>query len=295
MEINFDDFKVRCSAISMVMSDNKDNPSITEKQLQRLAELEGKDKLTDKMQLELAGLIVKMNNSKKVILSTTCIGYLMTEYAWLTEGMVSVTRDMMDIPQMKKGTMVEPQSLALLSMVDDTFYLPNVDEHGNRERIYNKYLSGEVDCYEGEAIMGANCIPDVKSIFDYPTFLCKIHEPLSSANRQQVQGYMEITKAPNGFIANCLVDTPDEIINGYRYRLMTKMNVATEDAPEFKERWAILERSMRFNHIPPHQRVFKKKVEPMSNFEISALYDRVKVCRDWLNDFHINYQKLNTR
>lgn len=292
-EINFDNFKVRCSAISMAMSDSRDNPTLTEKQMARLSELEVKDTLTDKMKEELAGLLVKKENGSKVILSATCVAYLMTEYAWLTEGMVSVTRELMDIPQMQKGTIVEPQSLALLSLVDGTYYLPNEDENGNRERIYNDYLSGEVDCYEGDSIMTATCIPDVKSIFDYPTFLSKIQEPLTSANRQQVQGYMKISGANKGFIANCLVDTDEGTIESIKFRLLSKMRVATEEDTKFKERWAMLRRSMIFSHILPRKRVFKKNVEPMTEIETQLLYDRVKVCREWLNNFHETYQSLN--
>jgi hypothetical protein len=277
----------------MLMADSKDNPTLTEKQTIRLSELESKAVLTDKMQLELAELLVKKENSTKVILSTTCISYLMTEYAWVTQGMVSVTRELMDVPQMQKGTIVEPQSLALLSIVDNTYYLPNEDENGNRERIYNDYLSGEVDAYEGEAIMGASSIPDVKSIWDYPTFLAKIHEPLTLANDWQLKGYQDISGAPKGFVANCLVDTPEEIINKTKEKLLYKSRCVTEDDPKFKESWKILERSMRFGRIAPNQRVFKKTVEPLSDIKRQMLYDRVKVCRDWLSTFHETYQQFN--
>jgi hypothetical protein len=292
-QINFDNFKCRCSAIHMAMADSRDNPTLTEKQTVRLAELEAKETLTETMKAELAKLLVNKANATKVVLSATYIGYLMAEYAWVTQGMVSVTRELMDIPQMQKGCIVEPESLALLSIVDGKYYFPNEDEKGNRERIYNEYLSGEVDAYEGETIMTANAIPDVKSIWDYPTFLNKIHEPLTKANDLQIKGYLDISKAPVGFIANCLIDTPEEIINGIKYKLLNKTKSATEDDPKFKEKWVIIERSMRFGHIAPHLRVFKKNVEPMTSTEQSALYDRVKIGREWLNNFHEAYQKLN--
>lgn len=289
----FSKFKVRCSAISSVLANSRSNPCLTEKQTARLSELEGKETLTDKMKEEMADLLVKKENGNKVILSDTCIAYLMTEYAWITEGMVSVTRELLDIPQMQKGTIVEPQSLALLSIVDGTYYLPNEDKEGNRERIFNEYLSGEVDAYEGESIMRANCIPDVKSIYDYPTFLCKIQDAILPANDWQVKGYMDISGAPRGFIANCLVDTDEGTIEGLKYRLLSKLRCATDEDPKFKEKWSLIERSMKFSHIPPHKRVFKKNVEPVSDFQRSQLYDRVKVCREWLAQFHEQYQKLN--
>jgi hypothetical protein len=177
--------------------------------------------------------------------------------------------------------------------VDGTYYFPNEDENGNRERIYNDYLSGEVDAYEGESIMTATTIPDVKSIWDYPTFLNKIHEPLTPANDWQIKGYLDISGAPKGFIANCLVDTPEEIINKTKEKLLYKTGCVTEEDAKFKANWKILERSMRFGHISPNKRVFKKNVEPMSNEKRQLLYDRVKVCRDWLSNFHEMYGNMN--
>ena len=38
---------------------------------------------------------------------------------------------------------------------------------------------------------------------------------------------------------------------------------------------------------------FKKKVEPMSDEQRILVYDRVKVCREWLNIFHESYQTFN--
>lgn len=293
MGINFDKFKCRCSSISKILSNNRANPCITDKQAIRLKELEAKEVLTENMKVELADLLVKKDNSTKVILSDTCITYLMEEYAWVTQGMVRVTKEILDVPQMQKGTIVEPQSLLLLNYVDDAEYKPNRDDNGYRERIYNDYLSGEVDAYKGTAIMGAEAIPDIKSIWDYPTFLCAINEPLTLDNDWQVKGYMDISGAPEGFIAKCLVNADEETILKIKWKLLNKMNVATEEATEFKERWSIIEHSLKFDRIPPHQRVHKLPVEPMTNEQETKLYDRVKICREWLNNFHQQRIKLN--
>ena len=50
---------------------------------------------------------------------------------------------------------------------------------------------------------------------------------------------------------------------------------------------------MRFDHMPVHKRVHKIKIEPFSEFERQKLYDRVKIGRDWLNEFHEKYKRLN--
>ena len=292
-EVNFDQFKCRCSQINKMLSTSRSNPVLTEKQADKLREYEKKASLTEAQKVELADLLVKKENSKKVILSDTCIGYLMDEYSWMRYGFVRVTRELLDVPQMQKGKIVEPESLALLSLVDDVEYIANVSPEKERERVYNEYLSGEVDAWAGESIMTAQIIPDIKSIWDHPTFLTKIIEPITKDNDWQVKGYMDITFAPVGFIANCLVSAPEEEINKMKFRLLNKLNVATEEAPEFKYKWNLIEHSMRFNHLPIHQRVHKTNVNPMTAHERLMVYDRVKVCREYLWKFHEQYESLN--
>jgi hypothetical protein len=90
-----------------------------------------------------------------------------------------------------------------------------------------------------------------------------------------------------------LVNAPEETIEKIKWRLLGKLSVATDESPEFVEKWAIVERSMKFSHINPYQRVFKKPVERMTSFQQQFLYDRVKICREWLFNFDEMYKKLN--
>ena len=292
-EVNWDEFKCRCSSIHMAMADSRSNPVLTEKQEVELKDLEARATLSETMKIKLAELLVKKDNSTKVILSDGYISYLMDEYAWRTEGMVRISKELMDIPQLQKGTIVEPLSLKLLSLVDGVEYKPNEDENGQRTRLYNDYLSGEIDAYYGNSIYDVEKLPDVKSIFDYPTFLCKINEPLTKANDLQVKGYMDITEAPEGFIANCLVDIDSGTLEKLRWRLLGKMDVATFESPTFVEKWKIIEHSLNFQQIPIHKRIFKKNVEPFCDFDRNKLYDRVKIGREWLFNFHEMMENIN--
>jgi hypothetical protein len=260
-DVDWSKFKARCSGIHALLAESRDNPCLTEKQAARLSELENKDTLTDKMQIEMAELLVKKDNSTKIVLSSTCQDYLIDEWAWKKEGMVRVTREILDVPQMQKGIFVEPDSLILLSQVDQVIYNPNVMDDLTKERVYNDYLSGEVDAYAGESIMTATAIPDVKSIWDRPTFLSKIKTPLSKANDFQIKGYMDITGAKTGFIADCLINTPPHVVEAVKWSLLRKMNVASEESPEFLEKWAVVCRSMNFDHIPNNQKVSKMALE----------------------------------
>ena len=125
-EINFNDFRVRCSGISKILSNSRSNPQLTEKQAETLAKyrktLDSGGSITDKQLIEMNGLIEKEENGSKTILSDTCIEYLMTEYAWVTEGMISVSKESMDIAAIKKGKWVQDASGTLLSRVDKTLY-----------------------------------------------------------------------------------------------------------------------------------------------------------------------------
>jgi hypothetical protein len=286
MTVNFDNFKVRCSAIGKILTNSKDNPCLTEKQAIRLDELQAKPTLTEKQSIELAELLVKKDNSTKVILSDTCIEYLMEAYALHVHGKRSVTKEL-DIEFYEKGKLQEEESITLLSRVEKIFYIKN------DQRVENDYLSGEPDIYSGVSIMQAIRITDIKSVWDYPGFLKRTQKGLEPHHDEQVKGYMDITDAPQGEVAYCLVNMPETIKNDYKRKLFYRMNAATDEDIEYKRAAAVLEQSMSFDDIPMEQRVFKVSLSPFTTFERQRVYDRVKVCRDWLNTFHEEYLKLN--
>lgn len=286
-EVNFDDFKCRCSAITKMMATSRDNPVLTEKQAVRMAELENKASLTPTMTAELAELWVKRDNGSKIILSDGCIDYLMEWYSWETFGKIPVDKEAMDIQYTKKGKMTEADGITLLSRVDKVVY------EKNEQRVTNEYLSGIPDIYLGPEIMQASKITDNKSLWDYPGFLKAINKKPENGYIDQIGGYCDITGSKVGEIAKTLVNMPEEIILDYQYKLLKKMNCATTESPEFKEEWAKWERSMRFDDIPKELRVFKIPVEPFTPERKQMIYDRVKVCREWLWKFHEQYIKFN--
>lgn len=291
MDINWDDFKVRCSAISDVLSGAKSNPTLTEKQEKKLSlyrkEVDAGKILSQKQTAHMVELEGKETNKSKLALSDSCISYLMTEYAWITERMIPVGKEQLNLVAAKKGNMTEVAGILLLAQVDQLEY------RIHKERIYNDFLSGEIDAYVGEHVMMAEIIADNKSSWDYPTYLVKLHKPIEREHDFQVKGYMNISGARIGFVSHTLIDCPDEIIEEARWALTRKLNAATPESPEVLEIWPKWVRSMKFGHIPAHKRVHKINVEPFTQFEQQKLYDKVKVCREWLNDFHERFQKKN--
>lgn len=292
-EINWSEFKVRCSAISRVMANSKENAPLTELQEKELEELDKKINRTEKQSIRLVELVQKREKSKDFVISDVCANYLLEAYAWETEKMCSVTKEM-DVEYFERGRKTEPESIELLADVDKTSYVKN------ETRFENDFLSGIPDVLDikegiGESgpIFYASAIVDIKSCKDYPTFLYKIHKGLDPGNREQLQGYGDILQCGDLGVAFTLPTMPESIREGYKYRLAQKMNEVTTESPRFLKAWAELERSMIFDHMPAARRTYKVPVQPFEKSEQLAVYERVKHCRAWLNNFHESYIKLN--
>jgi hypothetical protein len=286
-EIDWQTFKCRCSSISKLLANGADGRQITEKQEDELKKLEDKELLTDKQKEEMERLRALKANKGKVSLGETAIGYLMETYAWVTEGMIPVSKESMEILSISKGKKQEAQAGALLSFVDDIEYKVHKD------RIYNDFLSGEIDLYVGESVYKAIRLPDIKNSWDYTVFLKKINGGLENGQKEQLQGYGDITGAKDLLIANCLVDCTDQNIEEVKWRVAKKFGAISIETPDFLEEWAKWERSMLFSHIDPYKRVHKIPVEPFTDFERQKVYDRVKYARDWLSIFHEEHENRN--
>jgi hypothetical protein len=285
--VNWDLFKCRCSAINKLNANGKEGQQITEKQEEELKRLEEKENATPKQKEEMERLRALKAKKGMIVLGETAIGYLMEVYAWETEGMISVSKESMEILSMSKGKKQEAQAAALLGFVDGTDYKVHKD------RISNEFLSGEIDLYLGEDVYSASCVPDIKNSWDYPTFLKKINGGLENGQKEQLQGYGDISGATKLFVANCLVDCTDENIEEVKYRVAKKFGAVTLESPEFIEEWIKWERSMKFSHIDPYKRVCKFPVEPFTEFERQKIYDRVKFAREWLWNFDAEHENRN--
>lgn len=292
--MNLPTFKCRASAISKIMSNSRSNPVLTEKQEDTLRKYREKvdagyySLLTERQRQEYINLEAKEQNGSKVILSDSCIEYLMEWYAWQVWGKRPLS-EQFEISQLQKGKLAENDSIALLSVVDGVIY------EKNDERIENDYLSGEPDVYLGEQIIGCQKIVDVKTCYDAPIFLKKINVGLENGYNQQVQGYLDISGAPVGEVAYTLVNMPEIMRMDFKKRLFYQGEYVTEESPDFLRKWSELENDMVFDKIPHEQRVHRIKVEPFTPSEQQRVYDRVKVCREWLANFHEQRQKLSLK
>jgi len=275
--MNWDKTLIRCSAISKIMSESRENPPITFIQLQRILELEEKTIRTAKQTEELATLLQKKEKSKDVVLSETCITYLLEVYAWEKYGKEPLNADKKG-RAVEKGKLVEDDSITLLSLVDKKMYVKNTD------RFSNEYLSGEPD------IISKNKVIDIKSSFDIISFLSVIKKPINPAYKYQINGYMDILKLDEGEVSSCLVNANRSMINDEMKRLFYKMDVATEENIEYKKAGEQLMKNMTFEDIPMKNRVHKMQVEKI---DMEQIYERVYHCRKWLKDFEDVHENLN--
>lgn len=268
---NFSNTLIRCSSIGAIMSNG--NGSWRESDQAKIDDLESKPKLTDKQYMRLLELYDKRKAGE--VLSESCKKYLIRTYALEKYNRISeepVTK------QMSKGILCEDDSIKLFSIVEGKIFAKN------ESKVKNEFLSGTPDLFEGEDIYSASEVIDIKSSWDISTFLKNIDGELNPAYYWQIQGYMAITGAKLGHIAYCLVNTPLEIINDEKRRLMFKMNVATDENREYKIAAAKLEHNMIFDDIPIQERVLRFIVE-RNDTDIARIYEKVKKCREFLAEF----------
>lgn len=268
----FDNYLFRCSSLGKIMTAGKS--SITDKQLATITEMEGKPKLTEKQQAELTRLIQKRDNPE---LSGTCKSYLVECYVSYIYGR---QKDVYS-KYMEKGLAVEEDAITLYSRVKRQVFKKN------EERINNAFLTGEPDLFEGESILKASHIIDLKSSWDLFTFFNAKLGKLDSDYEWQQLGYCDLTQAESASLAYCLIDTPESLINKEANKLMWDMGAATSESPEYLEAKTELEKNMRFTDIPLKDRLSEKFIR-RDDSKILAAHERVIECREWLNELHYN-------
>ena len=186
----------------------------------------------------------------------------------------------------EKGIAVEEDSITLLARVLKRMLKKN------EERLYNDFISGLPDVYDGETILTADVITDVKSSWSIHTFLKNLtEEDINSDYYWQLQGYMDLTGAKSAIIAYCLVNTPPHLIETEKYYLLKNLNVISEESPEYKEAVAKLEKEMIFDDISLSERILLQKVN-RNQEDIDLMHNKVIKCREFLKELeekHLNY------
>lgn len=261
---------IRSSAIGDIM--RRPRGSITDKGLESLDELRQKISHTA---AELKKIYTLEAQQDKVYeLSDTAKSFLIRTYAIEKYNKTSEVTT----KQMSKGIICEDDSIDLFCKVEGVLY------EKNTKRVSNDFISGIPDLFDGEQVSSAKTIIDIKSSWDIITYLKNIRQPLNSQYFYQLQGYMALSGASKGIVAYCLVNTPESIIEGEKYNLLRRMDVATEDNPRFKKEVEKMYRNMTFNDIPKEERVLRFEVD-RDDEVIDKIYKKVVKCRKFLTEF----------
>ena len=237
-------------------------------------------------------------NWNETLIRASSVGYLMTEPVTKADkeaGVLSKTaqkhlievyiaekygrkRDI-QTKQMKKGIEAEQDSIDLLSM-----YL-KLPFSKNEERFKNDFITGLPDIINGDTII------DIKSSYDLWTFLGNIPDKLDNLYYWQMQSYMWLTGTRNATIAYCLVNTPESIIEQEKYYLLKKMDVISEESPEFIKEAMKLEFNMTFDDISINERILTFNVN-RSEDDILRIENKVLKSRTFLQELeqtHLNF------
>jgi hypothetical protein len=169
---------------------------------------------------------------------------------------------------MEKGTLVEEDSMSLLSET--------------RNKLYLKYkgapLKNELICGTPDIKSGI----DIKSSWNIHTFF---NAELTKANEWQAHGYMMLTGLQEWEIVYVLVSAPKHLIEREERSLFYKMGVESEEDPTYQMAKAELHRNMVFDDITKEKRV-KTFIVKHDQEKINALENRILECRELLNEMY---------
>jgi hypothetical protein len=239
-------------------------------------------------------------NWNETLIRASSVGYLMTEpqsKADKEAGLLSKTaqKHLLDVyiaekygrrkdiqtKQMKKGIEVEQDSIDLLSI-----YL-KMPFTKNEQRFTNDYITGLPDIIDNDRII------DIKSSYDLWTFIGNIPDKLDSLYHWQMQSYMWLTGTKSAVIAYCLVNTPENIIEQEKYYMLKKMDVATEENPEYVKEAMKIEFNMSFDDIKLDERILMFNVSRNED-DILRIQQKVERAREFLRELeetHLNFNK----
>lgn len=239
---------------------------------------------------------------QKTLIRSSSVGYLMTEPVTKADkeaGLLSKTakshlieiyirekygrRKDVQTKQMRKGVEVEDDAIELLAQ---SLGRPLKK---NEERFSNDFITGHPDVLD--LTETGLKVWDVKSSYDLFTFLGNIPDKLNSQYYWQLQSYMWLTGATESCIAYCLINTPFGIIEQEKKSLLYKMNVISEESPEYVLEAAKLELNMMFDDIDQKERLLLFPVH-RNDDDIELIKEKVAKARVFLESIeetHLNF------
>lgn len=209
-------------------------------------------------------------------LSQTAKSYLIELYAKERYGFEKE----LDNKYIRKGNEVEFEAIKELSL---QIRMPL---EKNEETFENNHLIGTPD------VVCNDIVYDLKSSFNWLTFLSNIPGELDPMYEAQLNGYMDLLGINKGYIVYVLLDTPFEEIEKQKYYLFTKGSYISEESPEFLKLWAEKEKNFIFSNYPIEERILFFEVNRNQDL-IDKAKAKVIKAREFLEDFHKKHKSFN--
>lgn len=254
-------------------------------------------------------------NANEILFRCSSLGYLMTNPRNKSEKLSETTKThLVDVfvsakynrfteikgKQLDKGNDCEEDSITVVSLVTKTFFTKN------EEHLSNEYIKGTPDLFAGSDVRHTEVIRDTKSAWDIYTFNRAKSKGLNDMYYWQGMGYMALTGAKKCFIDYCLNNTPYYLVNkelyheGFNHDQNTPAWIELQiianhvyDKSTFdayiQRRGIVLEDEYAkavyagFVEVPLAERHFAFEFD-RDEEAIEALYQRIRECREWMNE-----------
>jgi hypothetical protein len=239
------EFKAHCSSLGTLMQ----LTSLTDKQLEKIAEYSIKPKLTEKQSQELKELTHRRDNPELLVGAKTM---LREWYAY----QIGKDKDRIFSKETQKGIVMENTTIELL----DDIVFGSQGLVKNIEFSSNDFIQGTPD------VIGDDFILDAKSPWDSKTFYNKLTEPVDTDYIWQIKGYCVLKNKSRGILGYGLVNTPT-----YAY-LQASYHNRPFDEIVFES---------TYEHIPESERVIGYKI-PILESDEKEIEVAIKRCRDYL-------------
>lgn len=175
---------------------------------------------------------------------------------------------------MTKGTEVEEESLTLLSIVTRKLY------NKNEKLLWNDWIIGTPDTYEGDTIENAITIIDIKSSWDIFTFFASKEEKLNKMYYWQLQGYMWLTGAKVAQLAYCLINTPTKLVDDEIRKVGYKF---TEGTDEYNKAIESIRKNSTYDDLSYKEKIHTITID-RNDDDIEKLKTKIEECRKYIAD-----------
>ncbi len=273
---NWDEFLVHASSIWQIMSKPPNCTDLTKNQKFTYEKLQekraaGELKTTDFEKFEY--LKAKMLRYNDPELSKVAITHLIRRYAIdKYNKKIAATGQLRAFAS--KGNQLESQAIDLLSEVDGIDYIrPDKAES-------NGFVLGKCDaiCPNGTKVI------DAKVSWNSVTFLSIRNNKLKKQHWYQMQGYLWLYGLEYGEVRNVLLNTPEHLADRERLRQTERYMMGEIDSDIYDEKMEELETCFDYDSIPVRRRIITFGVYRNEEV-ISKIANRVKKCREFLNEF----------